>query len=68
MLPGIRKKGEEFLVSTVRVWVTPQVFWGELGNCCYTSLCCMTVHYWITWELLQIYTRGSCVIHCRGPL
>jgi len=38
------RKGEEFLVSTVRAWATLQVA-EKLGNYCYTSLCCMTVHY-----------------------
>jgi len=65
------KKGEEFSVSIVHVWATPQVVLGNLET---TAILVCVAQPYITesWELLHQYTRGSCVqqshvIHCRGP-
>ena len=72
--PGARKKfGEECPVSTVHACVAPQVFYGELGNYCDTSLCCITIHYWITGVVTCAHTiiQPSLLVHssklCHVP-
>ena len=45
---------------------SPSFFW-ELGNCCDTSPCCMTIHYWITGVVTSICSPVPSTKPCHVP-